>query len=83
MSFEERSNQQTVCARSFLVQGDYIKALASVQEAVAIQDEAIRAAELAVRLSQELLTLHKEKRDILVVLQEEVERLRDTNQMNP
>jgi hypothetical protein len=78
MDFEERFNQQAACTRSFLVQGDYIKALASAREAVAIQDEAIRAAELAVRLSQELLTVYKEKRDILVEVQEAVEKISDT-----
>jgi hypothetical protein len=79
MNFEERYNQQAACTRSYLVEGDYIKALASAQEAVAIQDEAIRAAELAVRLSQEILTLQKEKRDIMVAIQGEVERLRNVS----
>lgn len=79
MSFEEQLSIEVANTRSHLIKGDYVKALASAQEAVAIQEEAIKAADLAVQLSQRLLSAQKEKRDILKESQNVIARLSNTN----
>ncbi len=78
MNFEERLSIKVAYTRSYLVEGDYVKALASAQEAVDIQDEIIKAADLAVQLSQRLLIAQKEKRGILKEAQEAIARFSNT-----
>jgi hypothetical protein len=83
MNFEERLGIKVAYTRSYLAEGDYVKALASAQEAGAIQDEIIKATDLAVQLSQRLLIAQKEKRDILKEAQEVIARFINTKPVTP